>query len=621
MVALGWTGGIVVNLAFISLIGYSAVQNWGLALAASALYAAVCLACGAYLRKPRFAKDKADGFWTASDVLIMVGVFGVGVSLHFLPTNLMNCDMVWDPPASMVTPGAPPVVVPLGAGPNGPPVVVPTSMLSLPDEVTRWANTSSRRRRARRRRYGFMPFTSPSYARVNGTVVFSGFNGIEKDRFLFAARADEDVVVVDMVEGGSNKFVNPTKFIQPSKDSLCFRAEESPRPEGMRAFPRFMCTLDGTTVFNLHAANAHAGSFDDSYTIVDSMIAHDGLVFFKARSDTVLGERHPEPSNGLIWVIDPLARTVKLLTPPREEWPKKAAPAPKSIPAPDPTWYKRFKPGELTRDQCSVACQKNPECTGFGYGRRFQTCGLSLGRAPGSPRRASHLWLDARRDGRQRKRWVILCTTYLPVLALSLWIAVKWRVASMAVTVFISCCMVIFNVQEDRALACTNVFSALWLSGGAVCHISNRVLTSRELKWACSIGGVAYFTTMHGLLGIPSFRRFHRPDWSTWLLYDLICVVPLGVLGVLVNGNALLLLLAAFGMVMQVYFTLDALLVMVGVQSSGTLFLLTHFVVLATTGLSLVGAGFVYQRHAAQIQAAVDERARRSCRCIRRERT
>ena len=74
-------------------------------------------------------------------------------------------------------------------------------------------------------------------------------------------------------------------------------------------------------------------------------------------------------------------------------------------------------------------------------------------------------------------------------------------------------------------------------------------------------------------------------------------------------------------MVMQVYFTLDALLVMVGVQSSGTLFLLTHFVVLAATGLSLVGAGFVYQRHAAQIQAAVDERARRSCRCIRRERT
>ena len=152
MVALGWMGGIVVNLAFVSLIGYSAVQDWGLALAASALYAAVCFACGAYLRKPRFAKDKADGFRTASDVLIMVGVFGVGVSLHFLPTNLMNCDMV-AAQASMVTPGAPPVVVPLGAGPNGPPVVVPTSMLSLPAEVTvgpiRRRTCHSRARRTR----------------------------------------------------------------------------------------------------------------------------------------------------------------------------------------------------------------------------------------------------------------------------------------------------------------------------------------------------------------------------------------------------------------------------------------------------------------------------------------
>ena len=74
-------------------------------------------------------------------------------------------------------------------------------------------------------------------------------------------------------------------------------------------------------------------------------------------------------------------------------------------------------------------------------------------------------------------------------------------------------------------------------------------------------------------------------------------------------------------MAMQVYSTLDALLVMVGVQSSGTLFLLTHFVVLAATGLSLVGAGFIYQRHTAQIQASLDQCARRSCRRIRRERT
>ena len=120
---------------------------------------------------------------------------------------------------------------------------------------------------------------------------------------------------------------------------------------------------------------------------------------------------------------------------------------------------------------------------------------------------------------------------------------------------------------------------------------------------------------------MSSYFSFTWPGLDTWILYDLICMVPLGVLGVLVNGNALLLLLAAFGMAMQVYFTLDALLVMVGVQSSGTLSLLTHFVVLAATGLSLVGAGFFYQRHTAQIQASVDQCARRSCRRIRRERT
>ena len=232
-------------------------------------------------------------------------------------------------------------------------------------------------------------------------------------------------------------------------------------------------------------------------------------------------------------------------------------------------------------------------------------------------------------DCKQRRRVVILLTTSLPALALSLWIAVKWRVASMTVAVFVSCCIVISDVDEvlhmGRAVAFTNVFSALWLAGGAVCHILNRVLTPRELKWACAIGGVAYFTTMHILLGIPSshhFLSFSSPSLGTWLLYDLICMVPLGVLGVLVNGNALLLLLAAFGIVMHVYFTLDALLVMVGIQQTwGTLFMLPHFVVLTATGLSLVGAGFLYQRHAAQIQAAVDQCAQRSCRHFRPERT
>ena len=135
----------------------------------------------------RFAKGKADGFRTASDVLIMVGVFGVGVSLHFLPTNLMNCDMV-AAQASMVT------LEHLRRGSlkrtQWSTRRVPTSMLScrrghpLGQYVVVHA-THEPVVRARKRHDGV-----------------SGFNGIEKDRFLFAARADEDVVVVDMVEGG-----------------------------------------------------------------------------------------------------------------------------------------------------------------------------------------------------------------------------------------------------------------------------------------------------------------------------------------------------------------------------------------------------------------------------------
>ena len=86
-VTFGWLGGVVVNFAFASLVVWGAATNWPVGMAFSAVYTAALFWFSAYLRK-NFA-EKVEGLRRATDVLLLVAVFGVGVTTLFLPVNLI----------------------------------------------------------------------------------------------------------------------------------------------------------------------------------------------------------------------------------------------------------------------------------------------------------------------------------------------------------------------------------------------------------------------------------------------------------------------------------------------------------------------------------------------------
>eukprot|EP00946_MAST-07B_sp_MAST-7B-sp1_P004883 g4883.t1 len=522
-VTFGWLGGVVVNFAFASLVVWGAATNWPVGMAFSAVYTAALFWFSAYLRK-NFA-EKVEGLRRATDVLLLVAVFGVGVTTLFLPVNLIGCA------------GESSGVGATGEYNNAP----------VPAGLAEWASHDL---------YATLAYDAPSYARVNGSLFFSGSNGTNagSQHTLMVSRAlSPEVSVVD-----NGRIRNPTFFVKPTDSSLCFvalwrreTAESTRTPRG----EQLLCTLDdGTTVFALNLIG------DAPVENPWAVVAHGGLVYFKGSATNTL-----TPRNGLIYVADPVAGTLSLL----------AADANNSMP------------------------------------------GINSTKSEGSDSKSDACDTDA---ATQTAAVVTLFVTSLPLLIIAIFIGVKWNVASMSAAVFVGMSVVVVNLyviadpktpdMESLLKWWFTVFSAVWLASCLMFSLSNRVLTASALSWAMNVGGVFYFGAMHAQLEIP----FNDVPWR-WVVYQFVSVLPLFGLGI-ATDKTLLLLLSAAGLIIDV-FRLSTFLI--DLTSNDAAKILIRFTILAASGMGIVFGGFKYQQLSPQLQKKVSAFARTCLRGMRNE--
>lgn len=512
-VTFGWLGGLVANFAFVGLIAWGAATNWAVGFVFSGLYTAGLFWLSAYLKR----NFKVDGLTLATDVLIMVAVFGVGVTTLFLPMNLIGCGS----DASFDT------------GLTG-----EFNNADVPPPLADWAT---------RDLYSLQQYDSPTFAQLNGSVIFSGSNGTNNGwpRTLLVARGGSGTSqIVDVIDASIQ---DPVNFVNAA-DHVCFIGRrDSSSFDG--SFPRLMCTSDGEDVKTLNIVG------NTAINSPSAVVAHGGLVYLKGAH----ASNTETPRNGLIFVADPTENTIRLL------------------PASN-----------------ASSTDTNSETSGDKDCDRITST--------------------------QNVAIATLFITSLPLLAVAVFVAARWKIASMAVAIFAAASIVVVNlyvIADPRVPGMQlllkwwfSVFSSLWLAVCLIFYLSNRVLTKSGLAWAMNIGGVFYFGAMHAQLEIP----FQDDAWR-WVVYQFVAVLPLGGMGI-TTDNTLLLLLSAMGIVIDVY-RLSTFLV--DLTTDGTAQILIRFGILAVSGMGIVFCGFKYQQMRPKIQRGVETFARRSCQCIHLE--
>ena len=84
-VAFSWLGAILVNSAIIALISWGTANYWPIGLAISMLYTALLFCVAQRLRK------REDSPSVVIDILLLLGVVGIGSTGLILTYNLLGC--------------------------------------------------------------------------------------------------------------------------------------------------------------------------------------------------------------------------------------------------------------------------------------------------------------------------------------------------------------------------------------------------------------------------------------------------------------------------------------------------------------------------------------------------
>ena len=200
---------------------------------------------------------------------------------------------------------------------------------------------------------------------------------------------------------------------------------------------------------------------------------------------------------------------------------------------------------------------------------------------------------------------LFLATLPMLTVAIILWVK-KPGVPSMPFATFAGASALVVNLYtiiEPSGASLGDVlrwwftsFSIVWLALMLALHASQR-LPSDAVSWAVNVGAVGFFGAMHAQLKVPV-----EDLWWQWLLYNLLCIIPLLAYAI-ASSRAMPLVLGAAGLFLDA-FRLSSLLA--DLTSDTTAQVLIRFLVLGVTGVLVVVAGLAYHRFSKQVETWAD---------------
>ena len=200
---------------------------------------------------------------------------------------------------------------------------------------------------------------------------------------------------------------------------------------------------------------------------------------------------------------------------------------------------------------------------------------------------------------------LFLATLPMLTVAIILWVK-KPGVPSMPFATFAGASALVVNLYtiiEPSGASLGDVlrwwftsFSIVWLALMLALHAAQR-LPSDAFSWAVNVGAVGFFGAMHAQLKVPV-----EDEWWQWLLYNLLCIIPLLAYAI-ASSRAMPLVLGAAGLFLDA-FRLSSLLA--DLTSDTTAQVLIRFLVLGVTGVLVVVAGLAYHRFSKQVETWAD---------------
>ena len=547
-VVFSWLGGSLVNLAFLVLISWGSASLWPLGLVLCVLYTASLFTLGCCLRA-KFPANATVGI--AVNLVLLLATFGIGVSGLFLPINLLGCDWQRFSPPSADT------------------WSTPTDGLS--EAVSRFALENS------------PGGATASMVTTEHGAYFAAFNGSAPVHPTCGPSCSAQGVWYSPAASDVPESQNPPQWWpDPGPPQLLSgrrlsRGDSSSAPVevttllypralvaveegGHLHWPRACMLVDAYSARGTSEVSLACASFADLVLVdapeagergfgwVQDLLVDDGLVWFKSQPPD--GSSF-YPPGGVLWRADPATLTATLVS--RRVGDEEAAPPPPRAPGYEP----------------APACDE-------AAGVRAQALGA-----------------------------LFLATLPMLTVAIILWVK-KPGVPSMPFATFAGASALVVNLYtiiEPSGASLGDVlrwwftsFSIVWLALMLALHAAQR-LPSDAFSWAVNVGAVGFFGAMHAQLKVPV-----EDLWWQWLLYNLLCIIPLLAYAI-ASSRAMPLVLGAAGLFLDA-FRLSSLLA--DLTSDTTAQVLIRFLVLGVTGVLVVVAGLAYHRFSKQVEAWAD---------------
>jgi hypothetical protein len=213
-------------------------------------------------------------------------------------------------------------------------------------------------------------------------------------------------------------------------------------------------------------------------------------------------------------------------------------------------------------------------------------------------------WLaDAVTDNEEcmtKQSILALFVSALPVSIVSILLWIKRHASSMAITSYIgisATASFIFIASRGNSYDMDD-FYQWWLSIAGAMFVMvlvdllscKRKIAQSPLHWGINFGSLVFFVGMIMVTGIFDLGGV----WS-WLVFNALALVPLGIVGLATN-QAFLLVLCATGWLMDSFKFADWV--------SATLFndeVPIQFIILAISGLLIAGAGWLLSKHQEEV--------------------
>jgi hypothetical protein len=573
--AFAWTGAIVVNVAFLSLITWGATTYWLLGFGLCLVYTILLFGLALWLDQRSFYNDHDDGDGVSQDatvpsytqirsdsirertnqgnenehaatmvqsettrpilvsILYGLAVVSLGASGFFLPVNLLHCGDV-NPPTR-----------------NDAHWV--TNISALPKQVQAWAaksNDNDSLDRGDGDSFVYLPYS--------GVTLFQGHQDGLQNKCTAAQRADgnrgtvvwasQPYSILHRVEEPPICFniSYPSEFKLVSDKEACFVAVPPSSPTPVR----YVHCSDGKSIKQAKSANLlpDVDCPEMPHNLISSL---DGVLWYKKGYDF---DERGQP----IFSLD-FTSMQEII---HSTFQKQNSSSSSDNNGPIPKW-------------------SDEDCTSW------------------IPRLAAIATVFA---------------SAVPMVLVSIALWCKRQVPSMSITTFLgltvmafSIFMAVVGITFDDAVSSVafDNFTDWWCFSSALVGLiimtdlffSNQV-DKKPLAWAINFLALVYVA---GLAMITT-REMDNEIWF-WLALNIMAVIPLGILGIAV-GQILLVAICAVGFLADA-FRLASWLIDRFLSNNEALAMPIYFVVLAVTGLAIAAFGWILNKHQDQLHSAL----------------